>query len=216
MGFSPRNLSHSLPTDAHSPHSCSTPGVYTFSVTWTVLRLLTSLALGYNNMPDRKSPGSVVAIRFLPRVLSFLCALSHLERIAHRPTSHMQSSTAWPQQPTGKNRHRFAQTGSTITGWSHDHGFWDRDSTHRLALSDKGCIGFPNLTKDFPPFQNCTRVSCRGHTIHAQDSLGRNGGGIPLTAHLGYLFACTRVDTCHPWSCMRSISMHLLCTFSPC
>jgi hypothetical protein len=25
------------------------------------------------------------------------------------------------------------------------------------------------------------------------------------------LFACTRVDTCHPWNCM-----HLLCTFSPC
>jgi hypothetical protein len=124
MGFSPRNLSRSLPTDAHSPHSYSTPGVYTFSVTWTVLRLLTSLALGYNNMPDQKSPGSVAATRFLPGVLSFLCALSHLERIAHRPTSHMQSSTAWPQQPTGKNRHRLAQTGSTITGWSHGHGFW--------------------------------------------------------------------------------------------
>jgi hypothetical protein len=30
------------------------------------------------------------------------------------------------------------------------------------------------------------------------------------------LFACTRVDTCHPWNCMRSISMHPLCTFSPC
>jgi hypothetical protein len=121
MRFSPRNLSRSLPTDPHSPHACSTPGVYTFSVTWTVLRLLTSLALGYSNRPDRKSPGSVAATRFLPGVLSFLCALSHLERIAHRPTSHTQSSTAWPQQPTGKIDTGFpklvqqSQDGLTVT-----------------------------------------------------------------------------------------------------
>jgi hypothetical protein len=24
----------------------------------------------------------------------------------------------------------------------------------------------------------------------------------------GLLFACTRVDTCHPWNCMRSTSTH--------
>jgi hypothetical protein len=79
--------------------------------------------LGYNNRPDQKSSRFVAATRFLPGVLSFLCALSHLERIAHRPTtcssnlnhlSHLkrvlynwitsptQSSTAWPQQPMGK------------------------------------------------------------------------------------------------------------------
>jgi hypothetical protein len=121
MGFSPRNLSRSLPTDPHSPHACYTPGVYTFSVTWTVLRLLTSLALGYSNRPDRKSPGSVTATGFLPGVLSFLCALSHLERIAHRPTSHTQSSTAWSQQPMGKIDTGFpklvqqSQDGLTVT-----------------------------------------------------------------------------------------------------
>jgi hypothetical protein len=38
--------------------------------------LLTSLALGYSNRPDRKSPGSVVATGFLPGILSFLDALS--------------------------------------------------------------------------------------------------------------------------------------------
>jgi hypothetical protein len=63
------------------------------------------------------------ATRFLPGVLSFLCAFSHLERNDHRPnhlfsqpqtplspgesvsplpTSHMQSITVWPQQPMGK------------------------------------------------------------------------------------------------------------------
>ena len=101
-GFSARNLPRSLPTDPHSPHACFTPGVYTFSVTWIVLRLLSSLALGYNNRPDQKSPGFVAATGFLPGVLSFLYALSHLERISHRPTRHTQSSTAWSQQPMGK------------------------------------------------------------------------------------------------------------------
>jgi hypothetical protein len=76
---SPRNLPRSLPTDPHSPHACSTPGECTFSVTWTVLRLPVSLTLGYRNRPDRKSPGSMAATGFLPGVLSFLCALSHLE-----------------------------------------------------------------------------------------------------------------------------------------
>jgi hypothetical protein len=81
------NLPRSLPTDPHSPHACSTPRVYTFSITWTVLWLLIFLTLGYRNRPDRKSSGSVAATGFLPGVLSFLCALSHLERIVHRPTT---------------------------------------------------------------------------------------------------------------------------------
>jgi hypothetical protein len=40
----------------------------------------------------------------------------------------------------------------------------------------------------------------------------RQSGGMgeePLSRLiLAILFACTRVDTCHPWNCMRSISMH--------
>jgi hypothetical protein len=37
---------------------------------------------------------------FLPGVLFSLCALSHLEESLHRPTSLMQSITAWSQQST--------------------------------------------------------------------------------------------------------------------
>jgi hypothetical protein len=84
---SPRNLPCSLPTDPHSPHACSNLGECTFSVTWTVLRLPVSLTLGYRNIPDQKSLGSVASTGFLPRALSFLCALSHLEGVANRPTS---------------------------------------------------------------------------------------------------------------------------------
>jgi hypothetical protein len=103
---SPRNLPHSLPSDPHSPHACSTPGECTFSVTWTVLRLPVSLTLGYRNRPDWKSPGSMAATGFLPGVLSSLCALSHLEGVAHRPTSLMQSSTCVVTTTHGENRHR--------------------------------------------------------------------------------------------------------------
>jgi hypothetical protein len=86
---------------------------------------------------------------------------------------------------------------------------------HKLHGSEQRCTFSLEQTQSFPPFQNCTRICCRGHMIHTQDSLGSNGGGTPLTAHLGHLFACTKVDTCHSWNCMHSISMHLLCIFSP-
>jgi hypothetical protein len=127
-GLSPRNLPCSLPTDPHSPHAYSTPGVYTFSVTWTVLRLLISLALGYRNRPDRKSPGSVAAAGFLPRVLSFLYTLSHLEGVAHRSNNlFFQSSTTsltwrvcctnWPTSHIGSNNTRPPQS----MGSRHEH-----------------------------------------------------------------------------------------------
>jgi len=50
-----------LPTDSHSSHAYPTRGVYTFTVTKTILRLLTSLSLGFNNRPDRKSQSFVEA-----------------------------------------------------------------------------------------------------------------------------------------------------------
>jgi hypothetical protein len=117
---SPRNLPRSLPTDPHSPHACSTPGECTFSITWAVLRLLVSLTLGYRNRPDRKSPGSMAATGFLLGVLSSLYALSHIEGVAHRPTSLMQSSTVWSQQPMGKTNIRFPNrfSSSRMISWS--------------------------------------------------------------------------------------------------
>jgi hypothetical protein len=122
------NHPHSLPTIPHSPHACSTPGGYTFSVTWTVLRLLTSLALGYSNRLNRKSPGSVVATGFLPGVLSFLCALSHLERIAHRHSFFHRLSN-------GKNG-----SGSRLR---------DRDLTHRLDLGQWMHTDSPDIARAF-------------------------------------------------------------------
>jgi hypothetical protein len=61
---------HPLHTDPRSPHACRTPGVYTFTVTQTILRMLTSISLGFNNKMDQKSLSSAAATRPLPRVLT--------------------------------------------------------------------------------------------------------------------------------------------------
>jgi hypothetical protein len=57
---------------------------------------------------------------------------------------------------------------------------------------------------------------CRGQTSSPQAVGGRMEEEPLSRLILAILFACTRVDTCHPWNCMHSISMHPLCTFSPC
>jgi hypothetical protein len=105
----------------------------------------------------------VAATGFLPRVLSFLCALSHLERDAHRPnhlfiqpqtplspgesvsqlvTSHTQSRTAWPQQPTEIQTPSFLKTGSEMEKWSHGHGF-GTEASRTSSISDRGCTRIP-------------------------------------------------------------------------
>jgi hypothetical protein len=93
----------------------------------------------------------VAATGFLPGVLSFLRALSHLERIAHRPTtcstnlnhlSHLERALYhWPTRPHavqhcvvttthGEHRHSFP-TGSTMAG----HFLFPNPSTQdRLML----------------------------------------------------------------------------------
>jgi hypothetical protein len=133
-GFSPRSHLCPLLLDSRSPHACSTPGVYTFTVTKTVLRMLTSLALGFSNRPDRKSQSSVVATGLLPGVFTssthsltwreFLtglttCSLTNsntvrmttrLNQVQTAASSHIQSRTAWPLHPIGKNSYGHPKT----------------------------------------------------------------------------------------------------------
>jgi hypothetical protein len=51
------------------------------------------------------------------------------------------------------------------------------------------------------------------HLLVVRGSNG-GGGGTFLTAHPGRLFACIKVDTCHPWNYMHSTSTHHPCTSS--
>jgi hypothetical protein len=106
-GFSPRNHPHSLPTDPHSPYACSTPGVYTFSVTWTVLRLLTSHCLGLQQQTGLEVSGLCGSYR-VPSMSSLLplCTLSLGENHSKVNKPPTQSSTVWPHNQR-KNRHGF-------------------------------------------------------------------------------------------------------------
>jgi hypothetical protein len=145
MELSPRNLARSLSTDPHSPSACSTTGVYTFSVTWTVLRLLTSLALGYSNKPNQKSPGSMAATRFLSGVLSFLCALSHLEGVTHRP-----NNLFFPLQPPLSPRESVVQTGQQATQDQTlhvHHNQWESRHEHPRVAPDR-CNNITRLSRD--------------------------------------------------------------------
>jgi hypothetical protein len=134
MGFCPRNLSCSLPIDPQSPHACSTPGVYTFSVTWTVLRLLISLALGYSNRSNRKSPGSVATTRFLPGVLSFLYTLSLLERVLVQQATRSPALRGHNNQQ-GKLTQLSYRLNNGRMAHGHDLGI---KTLHTSSISDRG------------------------------------------------------------------------------
>jgi hypothetical protein len=144
-GFSPRNLPRSLPTDPHSPHACFTPGVYTFSVTWIVLWLIIFLALGYRNRLDWKSLGSMAATRFLPEVLSFLCALSLLERVTHR-----SNNMFFQLQPPLSPGESIVQTGQQAT-WDQTlhihHNPRESIHEHPRAVPDR-CNSITRLSSD--------------------------------------------------------------------
>jgi hypothetical protein len=183
--------------------------------------------LGYSNRPDQKSLSSVAATGFLPGVLSFLCALSHLERIAHRPTtyssnlnhlSHLervlynwptsptQSSTAWPQQPMGKIDTGFP-TGSTmadgltqhkIDSWlSQGQKFHTGVNTGSIC-SDRGCLIFSEINTDFSCLEGVRGILAEVRTGSRFRRSGRMEEEPPTRLILALLFACTWVDTCHP------------------
>jgi hypothetical protein len=87
-----------------------------------------------------------------------------------------------------KNRHRLSNRFNNHRMVSRSR-LQGRDSMHRLSLSDKGCIGFPNLTQDLP--ESTLRLlvqrvygvySYRGRTGHTVQKIRSNGGETPITA----------------------------------
>jgi hypothetical protein len=102
------------------------------------------------------------------------------------PVRHAQSSTAWPQQPIGKNKQALPQQVQQ-----------SRDS---LTVSVSGW--YEVFLQRSPGF-----------------TLRRSGpnGEDPLTRFISaIIFACTRVDTCHPGNCMRSTACIPFARSLPC
>jgi hypothetical protein len=112
------------------------------------------------------------ATGFLPGVLFFLYALSHLERVTHRPNNLffqlqsplspgeivVQSGLQATHNPSlrghnsqwGKQTRAF-QIGSAMTGWSHGYGF-GKETPHTGSIcSDKGCIDLPRNQHKLSP-----------------------------------------------------------------
>jgi hypothetical protein len=81
-------------------------------------------------------------------------------------------------------------------------------STQTIPKSTQDFTRFQNGTRYLQRFRRCTRVSLQRSDQFTSGSRGSNGGGTPSRLILALLFACTRVDTCHPCNCMHSISMH--------
>jgi hypothetical protein len=84
-GFSPKSHLCPLLIDSHSPHAYPTPGVYTFTVTKKVLQLLNLMCLRLQQQTGPKFFEIYGSYITPSRSSHFLCALSHLERVTHRP-----------------------------------------------------------------------------------------------------------------------------------
>jgi hypothetical protein len=170
--------------------------------------------------------------------------LSHLERVAHRPdnlplpttitsltwrevthrlsmnshwpVSHAQSSTAWPQQPTGKTDTGFP---NRLNNHEIDSRFWFqgltskvyRDPTQAQTVQKRNVhrLSLEINTGLFPRFQNCTRVSCRGQTgltfRRSMVEWRRNphhGSSQPFYLHALGLTLVTHETACVPSACI--------------
>jgi hypothetical protein len=106
--------------------------------------------LGLQQQTDWKSLGSVAATGFIPRVLSFLCALSHLERDAHRP-NHLFIQ---PQTPSHLER--------VFHNWSQAI----RSPTLQLQLPTE--IQTLASSKRVQKWKNGLMVMASGQRLHAQ------------------------------------------------
>jgi hypothetical protein len=72
--------------------------------------------LGLQQQTGPKISSSVEAAGFLPGVLSFLCALAHLQRIAHRSKNLPRNPALRGHTTNGKTDTDFS-TGSTMAKW---------------------------------------------------------------------------------------------------
>ena len=149
--------------------------------------------MGFNNRSDQKSPSSVAATGFLPGVLSFLCALSHLERVAHRPSNlffqfnHLSLLERVLHKLANKP-HAVQHCMATIADRKKDTGFPTgltmADGLTDMASNKTPRIGSILRQRMFQLFSINTQasgsvdvrgISCRGRTGCSVQKIGKNG-----------------------------------------
>jgi hypothetical protein len=162
-----------------------------------------------------------------------ITSLTWRECCTNWPTSHTQSSTAWPQQPMGKIDTGFP-TGSAMTGWSHGYGLGTEIPHIGSICSDRGCLGLlestqaiPEINTDFPPppppmVSELHEVSCRGRIGSRSDGQvewrrnpcnsrrewkpnPQHGSSQPFYLHVPGLTLVTHATACIPSARVPSI-----------
>ena len=115
---------------------------------------------------------------------------------------------------TGFRVHDKESTQRSFTELNRIHEGWGMAKRLRLRMEE-----WPNGQPSCEGFLPCARVSkyrCRGKTgsdrasqrTQAEDDKMTEPHTPPPTADFcSFLTTCAWVDTCHPWSCMHSISM---------
>ena len=134
---------------------------------------------------------------------------THTQAIPEINTDYLISNSRTEEYTSFlRSRYRLPRTGSAMANGSHGHGF----GTKRYGL-------FRTIT-GFSALRDARGILCRGRVNRTAQSLNtlRQSGGMeeesPSWLILAILSACARADTCHPWNCMCSISLHPFCMLS--
>jgi hypothetical protein len=183
-GFSPRSHLCPLLIDSHSPHVCPTPGVYIFIVTKTVLRLLNLPCLGLQQQTGLKFYEIYGSYKTPSRSSHFLCALSHLERVSHRPDNLLLQLQP-PLSPRESLTHRLdsllLQLRSSITRLNKEQMTVSNHTQPRNCVATTshsynthGIDNFSGFTEDMVQLQRC--VAMQRSSVETK----RFSGRIPL------------------------------------
>jgi hypothetical protein len=128
-----------------------------------------------------------------------------------RDESSTQGSIQTPRFRTEKGCTSFPEQTQTLS-----------QNQHRLLVQGMYTWVFSEPDTDFSNHRDARRFSAGvglvvlSRALYAFRQSGRMEEEPFSRLTLAILFACVRVDTCHPWNCMRSTSTHHPCTSSPC
>jgi hypothetical protein len=139
----------------------------------------------------------------VPQFSSAIARGSHNNVSRNRDSTHRLAQLHRITQTLPLNSAQASRSGNAH-GFPQRHGLL-RDQ-HRLHAQWIGCSWIlQDNTGFFSLYRGYTQVPCKLASTALAQSLGSNGCEPPSWLTASVLFACTKVDTCHPGNCMRSI-----------
>ena len=131
--------------------------------------------------------------------------LFHLGRVAHRP-DNLPLPTIVTSLTRSEVIHKLS-TKLTLADMPCAVHHWVAVTTNweKQTCASPNRFSYHGIVSPFL-FRDCTRVFLQrldGFTLRRSGRMEKNPPPRFISA---IIFACTRVDTCHPWNCMRSTS----------